>query len=109
MPRPIGQPPLRRSSRVNVGVAVRISGTLPGNRPFSEESSVLTISKYGAKIKTQVPLSLGMQVHVQALRSRKTGLFRVVWIGRAGTPRAGEVGLEYVGEHANVFGITFPE
>ena len=108
MPKHSSQLPLRRSTRVNVGVPVRVSGTLPGNKSFSEDTSVLTISKYGAKIKTQLPLSVGMQVKIQALRSRKVAFFRVVWIGRQGTPRAGEVGLEYVGELGSVFGVSFP-
>jgi hypothetical protein len=103
-----GQLPLRRSTRVNVGVPVRVSGTFASNKSFSEDTSVLTISKYGAKIKTQLPLAIGMQVKIQALRSRKVAPFRVVWIGRQGTPRAGEVGLEYAGEFSTVFGISFP-
>lgn len=108
MAKPTGQAPLRRSTRVNVGVPVRISGTLPGNKSFSEDTHAVTISKFGVKIRTQLPLSIGMQLKIQTIRSRKVAFFKVVWIGREGTPRAGEVGLEYAGEHANVFGITFP-
>jgi hypothetical protein len=38
-----------------------------------------------------------------------SGTFRVVWVGREGTPRVGEVGVEYGGEIAEILGINFPD
>jgi hypothetical protein len=101
--------PYRRSARVNIGCPIRISGLLPTKAPFSEDAQILTISKFGAKIKTSIPLKVGMQVKVQPLKSDKSGLFKVVWVGREGTPRAGEVGIEYNQEIATILGINFPD
>lgn len=101
-------PPLRRSARVHVCFPVKISGTLPDGKPFTEDTQVLTISKYGAKLKTQLALTVGMQVKVQPRQAREAGLFRVVWTGREGTTRAGEVGIEYVNV-SNLLGVAFPE
>lgn len=99
---------LRRSSRVNIAIPVRVSGMLADKKPFTEDTYVVSISKYGAKLKTQQPLKVGMQVRVQPRRRREGGLFKVVWTGREGTPREGEVGIEYV-RVSNLLGVAFPE
>jgi hypothetical protein len=103
-----GTAPLRRSARVNIGCAVRISGVTADQMPFSEETHVITISKYGAKVKTRLPLQVGGNLKVQPLRGHKAGVFKVVWVGREGTPRAGEVGLEYAGKVSDLLGVSFP-
>jgi len=100
--------PLRRSARVNIRLPVKISGTLPDHKPFTEETVVLTVSKYGAKIKSQQPLQLGMQLKVQPKGQKDSALFRVVWVGRAGSPREGEIGIEYV-TVSKLLGVAFPE
>ena len=102
-------PPLRRSARVNIGFAVKISGMLANHQPFSENTQIVTVSKFGAKLKTRIPLKVGMQVKVEPLKGEKSGIFKVVWVGREGTPRAGEVGIEYAREIADIVGIKFPE
>lgn len=101
--------PFRRSARVNIGCPIRISGTLPGRAPFTEDARIVTLSKFGARIKTNVPLKVGMQVRVQPLKGEKSGMFKVVWVGREGTPRAGEVGVEYAQEIGSILGINFPD
>ena len=101
--------PTRRSSRVNIGCTVRISGNLASGIPFAENAQIVTLSKFGAKLKTNLPLQVGMQVKVQPLLGEKSGVFKVVWVGRASTPRAGEVGVEYSGDVAGILRINFPD
>ena len=98
----------RRSARVHVNVPVVISGKLPGGKPFSEETLIMSISKYGAKVKTVLPLKVGMQVKIQPKRRKEAASFRVVWKGREGSPREGEVGIEYV-KVSNFLGVAFPD
>ena len=98
----------RRSTRVHVNVAVVLSGKFPGGKPFSEETLIMSISKYGAKVKTDLPLKVGMQVKIQPKKRREAANFRVVWKGREGTPREGEVGVEYV-KVSNFLGVAFPD
>jgi hypothetical protein len=100
--------PLRRSSRVNVRIPVTLSGTLPGGKAFSEETFIVSISKFGAKVKTEQPLEVGMRVKVRPHGRGEAGRFKVVWMGRPGTPREGEAGIEYV-EVSNLLGIAFPD
>jgi hypothetical protein len=104
-----GSPPVRRSARVNLGCPVRISGMLADQIPFAEDARIITLSKFGAKLKTRLPLRVGMQIKVQPQHGEKSGIFKVVWVGREGTPRAGEVGVEYKEEIASILGINFPD
>lgn len=99
---------LRRSARVNVRIPVKLSGTLSDGQAFTEDAYIITVSKYGAKLKTQQPLKVGMQVKVQPKGRRQAGLFKVAWIGRPGSPREGEIGIEYVNV-SNLLGIAFPD
>jgi hypothetical protein len=50
-----------------------------------------------------------MQIKLEPLRGNKSGVFKVVWVGREGTLRAGEVGIEYFEPIASILGINFPE
>lgn len=109
MGKSLGSFPMRRSARVNLGCPVRISGTLAKGTPFDVEAKIVTLSKYGAKIRTGVPLKVGMAVKIQPLQGEKSGVFKVVWVGHEGTPRAGEVGVEYSRETATILGINFPD
>lgn len=99
---------LRRSARVNVRIPVKLSGTLPDGKAFTEETFIVTVSKYGAKLKSEQPLQVGMEVKVQPHLRRQSGLFKVVWTGRPGSPRQGEVGIEYVNV-MNLLGLVFPD
>jgi hypothetical protein len=101
--------PLRRSSRVNIGCPVRISGVLIDDAPFAEVTRIITVSKYGAKLKTRIPLQVGMQVKVKPLLGRKSAVFRVAWVGRDASPHAGEVGVESAEGIASILGISFPD
>jgi len=108
MPKPTDSPPMRRSSRVHIQIPITISGTWPDGRSFNEETYLLDISKFGARLKTLLPLQPDMQVTVRPRMGSESALFRVVWRGEAGTPRDGEVGMEYV-HVSNLLGINFPE
>lgn len=104
-----GSLPLRRSTRVNIGCPVKISGMLGNNLPFAEDTKIVTVSKFGAKLKTRLPLSVGMQLKIQPRYGSNAELFKVVWVGREGTPRAGEVGVEYSGRVTSGLGVIFPD
>jgi hypothetical protein len=87
---------------------VIISGKFPDNKPFSEETVVVTLSKFGAKIKSALPLKEGVQLKLRPKGRKESAVFRVAWIGREGTPREGEIGIEYI-KVSNLLGVAFPE
>ncbi len=99
----------RRSGRVNIGCPVRISGLRSNQVPFEEDAHIVTVSKFGARMKTRIPLKVGMHVTVQPLLGKNSGVFKIVWVGREGSLRAGEVGVEYAEETADILGINFNE
>ncbi len=99
---------IRRSARVNLRMPVIISGTLPNNSPFKEETFAVTVSKFGAKIKSELPLLENMQLKLQPKGRKVSAMFRVAWVGKPGTARAGEVGIEYL-KVSNLLGVAFPD
>lgn len=101
--------PLRRSGRVNIGCPVKIAGMLANSLPFAEDTHIVTISKFGARLKTRLPLNVGMQLKIQPVYGNTVGVFKVVWVGREGTPRAGEVGVECAVNVSNLLGVNFPD
>jgi hypothetical protein len=82
---------------------------LRNNVPFAEDAQVVSLSKFGAKLKTRIPLQVGMRLSLQPLRGKNSGVFRVVWVGREDSPRAGEAGVEYPEGIAGILGINFPD
>ncbi len=107
MAKPAKSAPTRRSGRIQARIPIILSGTLPDGSSFTEDTYILTVSKFGAKVKTERPLNVGMEVKVQPKRGEGETRFRVVWTGREGTPRQGEVGIEYI-QLTNLFGVNFP-
>ena len=107
MPSASETPPFRRSTRIQLRIPVLISGTLADGKRFLKEVHVLSVSKFGARIKADVKLSVGAEVRVET-KQKAGATFRVVWVGLEGTPRAGEIGLEYV-KMSNLLGISFPQ
>lgn len=108
MAKPIDPEPYRRSARIQVRIPVTLSGTLQDGKPFTEETYVTTVSKFGGKVKTSTPLKVGAEVTVAPRNLEGSARFRVVWVGREGSSRAGEIGIEYL-ELSNLLGVTFPE
>lgn len=108
MAKPPKSVPVRRSSRLNVRIPVRISGTYPDGKPFAEDTHILTVSRYGARLTSTLPLKLGTQIKVKPKHGDQSAIFRLVWLGGADTPRAGQIGVEYI-KVSNLLGISFPD
>lgn len=107
MTKATGSIPFRRSARIQVRIPVTLSGTLADGKPFTEETYVITVSKFGGRLKTEIPLKVGAEVHLQPRNRGESAPFRVVWVGRKDTSRAGEIGIEYV-NLSSLLGVTFP-
>jgi hypothetical protein len=99
---------MRRSARVQVRIPVDVTGTLPGGELFTEQTHVLTVSKFGARLRSSYPLSPGMEIRVKPRAGITDALFQVVWAEAAGGINSGEVGIQYV-KAANLFGVAFPD
>jgi len=108
MPTSSSQDPVRRSRRVQVRIPITLSGALPDGKLFTEETFVVTVSKFGGKIKTAQPLKAGARVRIKPKAQKESELVRVAWVGHEGTTRAGEIGIEYT-KLSSILGVTFPD
>jgi hypothetical protein len=98
---------MRRSTRVQVRIPVIVTGTLGGGESFTEETYVLTVSKFGARLKCSHPLTPGMKIRVKPKAGNEDAVFHVVWAG-GGSGNSGEVGIQCVNA-TSLFGIAFPD
>jgi hypothetical protein len=83
----------RRQSRVFVELPVQIWGMDANGRPFTQPATVCTISGRGATLQgVTAQLKTGDVVDLQYKGNKAQ--FRIVWLGKPGTDKQGEVGLE---------------
>ncbi|HET9409695.1 MAG TPA: PilZ domain-containing protein [Candidatus Sulfotelmatobacter sp.] len=94
----------RREPRVFVDLPVHIWGMDAHCHPFSVPASLRSISGRGATLQgVDVPLKPG---EVLDLRYRgTTAQFRVIWLGKPGTEMQGEVGLENLSTHIELWDV----
>ncbi|MGA8443424.1 MAG: PilZ domain-containing protein [Candidatus Sulfotelmatobacter sp.] len=78
--------------RKQVAVPVRIFGTDSRGEAFSEKALTVNVSRNGAEL-AEVRPDLALDEIVGLTYGRNRVHFRVKWIGRPGTPKAGHVGL----------------
>ncbi len=83
----------RRKRRVATCFPVRVWGMDAKNQPFEQTARVVNISKSGALVEGMLrALKAGDVVHVQF--DDEQAEFRIVWIGKPGTLREGQVGIK---------------
>jgi hypothetical protein len=101
-----GGPPLRKSARVFVEVPVRVRGAHTNGPPFDERTSIVTLSKHGACLRSKTGLEVGMKLLLETARGL---LFKsnVVWVGTQATKSEGQVGVQCRGL-AQSLGFQFP-
>jgi hypothetical protein len=101
------QPERRRNSRLPFQVRIVLSGKDADGFNFAEETETVTVGKHGAAVRTSYNLALGQELSVRTKDKNRVGQFQVVWLGQAGTPSEGKIGLEWV-EIQKFWGVDFP-
>lgn len=96
----------RRRSRVPHAARVIVSGVNAEGFNFAEETDTVTVSKYGAAVRTSYHLKLGQEVSVRTKDKNRVGQFQVVWLGQQGTPSEGKIGIEWL-EPRHFWGMEF--
>jgi hypothetical protein len=101
-----GSPPLRKSARVFVEVPVRLRGGRADGPSFDEQTSIITLSKHGACLRSGYALDLGMKLLLETQRGAE---FKssVVWVGTDASGSGGQVGVQCRGL-AQSLGFQFP-
>src|ERR1700722_19645453 len=83
----------RRNPRVTVLLPVRVWGVDTHSLPFTQSAAVKNLSANGAVLRgLHRRVNPGQILEVETAESRAQ--FRVVWVGRTGSRREGEVGLQ---------------
>ena len=94
----------QREPRNRRSIRVKVYGTDRRGNPFSQTAYSVDISRSGACLEGVGFLTApGMALEVK--RGWKKSCFRVVWVGKPGTPRAGQVGVLNLEPEKNIWGI----
>ena len=95
----------RRSRRVAAFLTVRISGVDAKSMPFAQHAQVRNISDRGAVLHGLIrPVRAGAVLQLQ--HDEDQAQFRVVWVGKHGTRRQGEIGLESLSSEPFIWDVN---
>ena len=94
----------QKESRSQQAVRVWVYGSDPQGNPYSQTAYSVDVSRSGARLEGVGFLTApGMTIEIK--RGWKKARFRVVWVGEAGTNRAGQVGVLCLEPDKNIWGI----
>ena len=95
----------RRSRRVDAFFTVRIWGVDAKSLPFAQHAQVRNISESGAVLQGMVrPIRAGEILNIQ--HDEDQAEFRVVWVGKQGTRRQGEIGVERLSSEPFIWDVN---
>lgn len=97
----------RSQPRKQIEVPVRIFGTDTHGQVFSEKVSTVNVSHNGAEV-AGVRADLGLDEIVGLTVGSNRVHFRVKWVGGAGTPKAGHVGLMNIAPDKPLWDFLLP-
>lgn len=97
----------RREPRTQVKLPVRIFGTDQDGRAFSENVTTIDVSREGARLEgVQAQIKLGETIGL--VHGANKGRFCVKWIGQAGLPSQGHIGLQNLAPQKPLWDIAMP-
>jgi hypothetical protein len=97
----------RRSQRVLMQVAVRISGQDSQGKPIEEETETLAINAHGALVLLQSRLTSGSKILLQHKKTEEEQECHVVFLGPVRSGKA-EIGLEFSSPRPAFWRVAFP-
>jgi hypothetical protein len=100
-------PVRRRSQRVLMQVAVRISGQDSQGKSIEEETETLAINAHGALVLLQSRLTSGSKVLLQHKKTEEEQECHVVFLGPVRAGKA-EIGLEFSSPRPSFWRVAFP-
>src|SRR5579862_3788263 len=86
-------PVQRRSSRLLFRCRVKLRAIDAAGNIFTEDTETTSVSKHGASLKTVNQFKIGQILSIRTLDRDQVGQFQVVWVGDAGTPGEGQIGV----------------
>ena len=94
----------RKEKRMEAVHPIRLWGMDANGRPFIEAVTTLDISRTGARLKNpRAKIAVGDIVGLKSGESKSR--FQVMWVGKAGTPDEGHVGLKSLDDDKGLWNI----
>jgi len=98
----------RREPRVELQLPIRVFGTDINGKAFSEKIVTIDVSRRGVKLsRVQAQIKVGETIGMT--HGQTKGRFVVRWVGAIGTPRAGQIGIEYTSPEKPFWSVPLPE
>jgi hypothetical protein len=98
----------RRGERVMIRVPVELRAVAKDGKEFNEAAETAVVSRFGALLRTTVPLKPGSTLEVTHGFSKAVETFRVVWLADKATEGLWDVGIEADHPREAFWGIRFP-
>lgn len=96
----------RRKRRVAAVLPVRVWGVDAKAQPFAQSAKATNISSSGALVAgLSCRLKPGELIHVQC--EGEQAQFRIVWVGKAGSDRDREIGIEVLPSEPSIWDVNF--
>lgn len=98
----------RKRNRVKMVLAVRVLGHSMDGSLFDELTHTLDVAVGGARLGglERLPLQPGDVIEIR--RKNRKASFKVMWVGKSGTPRTGQVGVHTVEAPPDFWGVEVP-
>ncbi|MGH9862680.1 MAG: PilZ domain-containing protein [Candidatus Acidiferrales bacterium] len=101
----------RRSERLYLTIPIRVSGTDPRGRDFTEDCVSVDVSRHGSRIRLIHPLTVDDVIRIQNLKNGLVASFRV--IGRVGEPNPdvayADWGVDGVDPAVTIWGVELKD
>jgi hypothetical protein len=97
----------RREPRKDIQLPVRIFGTDSSGQVFSEKAITVNVSHQGAEL-SGVQAKIKIEETIGLTYGKNRVHFRVKWIGKLGTPKAGHVGLLNMAPEKPLWDLPLP-
>lgn len=96
----------RREQRVERNLEVKVWGLDRHGKPFMQHARTLDITRLGARLIGIDCVSVGETIGIQ--NGDQKARFKVVWMGRENTPKAGQIGVHCLEADKTIFGRPTP-
>jgi hypothetical protein len=98
----------RGKQRVKMVLPVKVWGRDATGKTFFQLAHTLDINRGGARVGGLLSL-VNFDDTVDLQHRHKKARFRVTWVGRPGTPKANQIGVQYVEPDKDIWGLELPE
>src|SRR5215472_14858368 len=94
----------RREQRLERNIEVKVWGLDRHGKPFMQHARTLDVTHLGARLIGVDCVAVGETIGIQS--GDQKARFKVVWMGRENTPKAGQIGVHCLEPDKTIFGQT---